>query len=87
MRETWRDALDERVNLDHFELVRMTKPGQKTTSWTWRYEKQRYDDLRALIIENIAKKRRRFGEADSNNLGFAGFSWDTSADQEASRPD
>lgn len=57
VRETWRDALDERVNLDHFELVRMTKPGQKTTSWTWRYEKQRYDDLRALIIENIAKKR------------------------------
>ena len=49
--------MDERVNLDHFELVRMTKPGQKTTSWTWRYEKHRYEDLRSLIIENISRKK------------------------------
>lgn len=57
VRETWRDALAERVSLDHFELVRMTKPGQKTTSWTWRYEKKRYEDLRAVIIDQIARKK------------------------------
>lgn len=56
-REKWRDALDDRVELTGYELVRQTRSGAKTAAWTWRYTKTREADLRDVLIHAIRTKR------------------------------
>lgn len=56
-REKWRDALVDRITLTGYELVRVTKPGTSAPAWTWRYTKDREQDLRNALLRAIRAKR------------------------------
>ena len=56
-REKWRDALDDRIHLTGYELVRLTRPGSKVASFTWRYTRQQHDDLRSVVLLAIRNRR------------------------------
>lgn len=56
-RETWRNALTDRIQLTGYELVRLTKIGQAKPSWTWRYSNDRYESLRESILRAIRNRR------------------------------
>lgn len=57
-REKWRDAWSsDRIVLTGYELVRQTREGAKNPAWTWRYNKEREQDLRNAILQAIRTKR------------------------------
>lgn len=53
--EKWQDPLEpkERIHLTGYELVRITKPTEPKPVWTWRYDKQRLQDLRNEVVTAI----------------------------------
>jgi hypothetical protein len=57
--EKWLHAEDKhnRIVFTGYELVRITKEGQAKPSWTWRYESQRFQDLRDSMVQTIRSKR------------------------------
>ena len=57
--EKWLHAEDKhhRVMFTGYELVRVTKEGQTKPSWTWRYESQRFQDLRNAMVSAIRSSR------------------------------
>jgi hypothetical protein len=69
--EKWRHAEDPhaRIQLTGYELLRVTKEGQKKPSWTWRYSSQRYQDLRDSLVQAIRSRR----DQDLKNLILAIF--------------
>ena len=75
-REKWRDAINDRLNLTAYELVRLTKPGKKNPVWTWRYCSSRYESLRELILRAIRNNRddelRQLIHSIFHTPGFAG---------------
>ena len=75
-REKWRDALSDRITLTGYELVRLTKPGAKAPVYTWRYTKDRAQDLREAILHAIRTKRddelRQLIHSIFKTPGFAG---------------
>lgn len=56
-REKWRNALEDRINLTGYELVRQTKPGLAKPAYTWRYTRDRAQELREAILHAIRAKR------------------------------
>ncbi|WP_295403828.1 hypothetical protein [uncultured Thiocystis sp.] len=56
-REAWQDALEQRLELTGYELVRLTRPDQATPAWTWRYTREREQALRAALIGAIRGRR------------------------------
>ena len=57
--EKWRDAVSDRITLTGYELVRLTKSNEAKPVWTWRYTRNRHDDLRNQFIACIRQKRDR----------------------------
>ena len=57
--EKWKHAEDahNRITLTGYELVRVTKEGLSKPAWTWRYQAQRYQDLRDSIVAAIRSNR------------------------------
>ena len=56
-REKWRDALEDRITLTGYELVRHTRPGAAQPAWTWRYTKDAEQDLREAIRRAVRTRR------------------------------
>jgi hypothetical protein len=75
--EKWRDAIADRILLTGYELVRQTKPGADHPVWTWRYTRQRHDDLREAVVQAIRRRRddelRRLIHTLWKSPGFAGI--------------
>jgi hypothetical protein len=75
--EKWRNALEDRVSVTGYELVRITKPNEPRPVWTWRYSRVRHDELRNSLIQSIRQKRDRELEALIHSIwrspGFAGI--------------
>lgn len=53
--ETWLDPLKTRVGLTGYELVRHIRPGNADPSWTWRYNSERHDEIREMILMHIRR--------------------------------
>jgi hypothetical protein len=75
--ENWKHAEDHhnRIYFTGYELVRVTKEGLKKPVWTWRYTRERYEDLRDSMVLSIRSNR----DHDFKNLiqkifGTMGFS-------------
>jgi hypothetical protein len=51
--DQWRDPKEHRISHTNYELVRITKPGAKAPVWTWRYQKEQYENLRNEIVQVI----------------------------------
>lgn len=53
--EKWQDPIEpkQRIHLTGYELVRITKPTEPKPVWTWRYDKQRLQDLRNEVVTAI----------------------------------
>lgn len=77
-REKWRDALDrrERIVVDGYELVRITKPCEPRPVWTWRYRREVERAWRESLIRAIRTRRDDELRQHIQNLwrspGFAG---------------
>jgi hypothetical protein len=75
-REKWRDALVDPIELTGYELVRLTRPGAKLPAWTWRYQRQRAQNLRDAILRAVRTKRddelRQLVDTIWRTPGFAG---------------
>jgi hypothetical protein len=54
--EAWRNALQDKINITGYELVRRTRQKSKAPAWTWRYEETRYFALRDSILTVIRKR-------------------------------
>lgn len=57
--EKWLHAEDKhnRIVFTGYELLRVTKEGQKKPSWTWRYNDERYQNLRDSLVMSIRSRR------------------------------
>jgi hypothetical protein len=55
--DRWREVLDDRLTLTGYELVRHTRSGASAPAWTWRYTKQRFADLRDLLVADIRGRK------------------------------
>lgn len=58
-REKWQDATSKtRLHITGgYELVRLTKPEEPKPTWTWRYSKTHYEDLRESVLRALRNKR------------------------------
>ena len=56
-REKWRDALEDRITLTGFELVRYTRPGAARPVWTWRLTEHAEQSQRDRIRYAVGKGR------------------------------
>lgn len=78
-REAWRDALSKtsRLEIDGYELVRLTKPEEPRPVWTWRYTAAREQAWRESVIQAIRTRRDADLRQHIHNLwrspGFAGI--------------
>lgn len=76
--EKWRDALDgkTRIELTGYELVRITKAEAKAPVWTWRYQRERIEELREAARRAIRTHRddalRQIIHTAWRTPGFAG---------------
>jgi hypothetical protein len=74
--DTWKNALDDRIGLTGYELVRHTRTGAKNPAWTWRYNKARFEDIRAGLIADIRGRRDLLAQQAVHSMfrspGFAG---------------
>jgi len=72
----WRDALEDKICLTGYELVRRTRPSATKPAWTWRYSQSQYERLRDQIIQSIRGKRddvlRQLIHSIARSPGFAG---------------
>jgi len=72
----WRDALEDKICLSGYELVRRTRLGAKKPAWTWRYTQGQYERIREGIIQSIRGKRdialRQTIHSIARTPGFAG---------------
>lgn len=76
--ENWLDPMNarQRIAFWGYELVRLPKPEEPKPTWTWRYEKNRLQELRNRIRHLIRVKQDHELDAMINSLwrspGFAG---------------
>lgn len=74
--EKWRNAVEEKINLTGYELVRQTRTGSKNPAWTWRYTRSRHDDLREAVVQAIRTRRddelRQLIQSIWRTPGFSG---------------
>lgn len=72
--ENWRDATKERITLTGYELVRKTREGESKPSWTWRYQIERFEDLRDSMVMAIRSHRDQDLKMNLQKIwGTAGF--------------
>lgn len=75
--EKWRNALQDRITVTGYDLMRITKPKEPRPVWTWRYSRSKQDDLRNAIIQSIRQNRDRDLEQLIHSIwrspGFAGI--------------
>lgn len=75
-REKWRNALEDRITMTGYELVRQTKVGLAKPAYTWRYTRARAQELREGILHAIRAKRddelRQLIHSIYRTPGFAG---------------
>jgi len=57
--EKWRDAIKDRIIITGYELVRLTKPTEPKPVWTWRYTKEREQELREALVGYIRRRQDR----------------------------
>lgn len=55
--EAWRGAVEDRVKLTGYELVRHTRSGAAAPAWTWRYTKERMGTIRESVVSAIRGRR------------------------------
>jgi len=55
--QDWKDALEDKITITGYELVRRTRPESKKPAWTWRYTQNQYDLICESIISTIRAKR------------------------------
>ena len=74
--EKWRDALKDKIEVTGYELVRLTKPTESKPVWTWRYIKNREQELRDAIVSAIRHRQELALSQLINSVwrspGFAG---------------
>lgn len=74
--ETWRDVVEDRLNLTGYELVRHTRSGKAAPAWTWRYSKVRLRTIRDALVSSIRCRRDLEAEQIMTSLfkspGFGG---------------
>lgn len=70
------DGRESKVRLTGYELVRQKKIIEKRPVWTWRYQSERYDDLRDSLVLSIRSNRdqdlKRHLDLIFGTMGFAG---------------
>lgn len=70
------DARDEKIKLTGYELVRQTKPLQNRPVWTWRYQSERYGELRDALVLSIRSRRdqdlKKYLDLIWGTMGFSG---------------
>lgn len=75
--EKWRSALQDRISVTGYELMRTTKPREPRPVWTWRYSRSRQEHLRNAIIQSIRERRDTDLEQLIHSIwrspGFAGI--------------
>lgn len=55
-RERWLNALNDKITITGYELVRHTRKTETSPAWSWRYTKQTETDLRDSIVSAIRRK-------------------------------
>ena len=76
--EKWGHAEDSqsRVQFTGYELLRVTKEGVSKPVWTWRYNTQRYQDIRYSMVQAIRSNRdqdlKNLIETIFGTMGFSG---------------
>lgn len=55
--DEWRDSNKERLRLTGYELVKLTRPGSSKPSLSWRYTRERHDQIRNSIVVAIRTRR------------------------------
>lgn len=74
--EKWCNALQDKVNVTGYHLVRKSREGSKNPSWTWEYNKEQYH----LLFDSVTTAIRRKSDKDlsfyismiKKTQGFAG---------------
>lgn len=56
-KEKWRNAKEERIELDGMELIRLSKQGRANPVYTWRLKRDRIEFFRNIIVSAIRIKR------------------------------
>jgi hypothetical protein len=56
-REKWRNAKEDRIEIDSMELIRVSKAGRKNPVFTWRITKDKIVYFRNIIVLAIRNKR------------------------------
>jgi hypothetical protein len=74
--QKWRDALEDKIIITGYELVRRTRPGSNKPAWSWRYTESQYETLRNGLIQAIRSKHddvlRQLIYSIARSPGFAG---------------
>jgi hypothetical protein len=74
--EKWQTLPGDRIKHAGYELVRHTRAGAKAPAWTWRYTKDRYQQLRDDAVLAIRRRQdaivRQIIHTLSRSPGFAG---------------
>lgn len=74
--EKWKDALREKIEVRGYNLVRKTREGSKSPSWTWSYTKEQYhrfyDGITMAIRQKGDKNLTALILSISKTQGFAG---------------
>ena len=74
--DAWQDLKSQRVRYTSYELVRITKSGAKAPVLTWRYQKQRFEEIHDEIVQVIRQRHDARLEQIIHSLhrspGFAG---------------
>lgn len=55
--DAWKCADADRIKLTGYELVRLTRVGSPKPAWSWRYVRDRHDELRNAIVNAIRGRR------------------------------
>jgi hypothetical protein len=73
--QNWRDALEDRIAITGYELVRKTRPGAQGPAWTWRYtqasQNRLHDEIVAAIRHKDDAQLRQLIDSIRRSPGFA----------------
>jgi hypothetical protein len=55
--DAWKCPSAQRIKLTGYELVRLTRMGSAKPAWSWRYTRERHDELRNALVSAIRSRR------------------------------
>ena len=55
--DSWKNLSEDRIQITGYELVKLPRAKSKNAALTWRYTRQRYDDIRNEIVDSIRNRR------------------------------